>query len=339
MPGGHAQTIFGNLLAGRLAPHRAVLRHVEIGNGDRVALHDDRPDCWNPGGRAALLIHGLAGSHQSPYMVRIAEKLVSRGVRAFRMDLRNCGSGQGLSRAPYHAGRSEDALAAVREVIALCPGSPVGLAGFSLGGNITLKLLGEACDEVPTSVDRAVAVCPALDLARCVEGLRRPGFGIYDRHFVKTLLRQLDASRKLLPDIPAAQFQRLPRRIEEFDEKYTAPVCGFGTAANYYALCSAGQFAARIRVPTLILASRDDPLIPVAIFENLAISPTTTLHIAPSGGHMGFFGRLGVDPDRRWMDWRVVDWISPAHSACDQARGTHSAGAPRSSHSSRAAHA
>jgi predicted alpha/beta-fold hydrolase len=307
--GGHAQTIVGNYLAGRLAPYRAAARNLELGGGDRAVLHDDRPDGWRDGDRVALLIHGLAGCHQSPYMNRIAAKLALAGVRAFRMDLRNCGSGQGLSRLPYHAGRSEDALAAVRAIAQWCPNSPVGIAGFSLGGNIVLKMLGEAAGDVPECVDRAVTVCPALDLARCVDGLRRPGFGLYDRHFVRLLARQLEASRLLLPSIPAANFSRLPRRIEEFDESYTAPVCGFGTAARYYAACSAARFVSSIRVQTLILASRDDPLIPVEIFERLVPSPATTVYITPSGGHLGYVARRGADPDSRWMDWRVVDWI------------------------------
>ncbi|HVW00402.1 MAG TPA: hypothetical protein VHB77_08680, partial [Planctomycetaceae bacterium] len=100
-----------------------------------------------------------------------------------------------------------------------------------------------------------------------------------------------------------------PRGLFEFDDRFTAPVSGFRDAADYYAQSSAAQFLAKLSVPTLILASRDDPLIPCHTFLQTERPACVQLHLADAGGHLGFVGRAGTDPDRRWMDWRILDWV------------------------------
>jgi hypothetical protein len=245
----------------------------------------------------------------------VAAKLNAAGMRTFRMDLRGCGAGTGLARLPYHAGRSDDALAALREIERLCPTASLALVGFSLGGNIALKLLGEDPDLVPSRLENAVAINPPLDLAACVKGLDRPATRIYDRYFVRALCRRLDETRRQFGAAAPVGFTRRPQRLFEFDDWYTAPVSGFGTAENYYARCSGAQFVPRIRARTLILTSRDDPLVPVRPFEELAPSQAVTLHISESGGHLGYIGRGGNDPDRRWMEWRIVDWLTSQTAA------------------------
>lgn len=333
--GGHAQTLAGVILRGEAFHEQAVRHEVALGDGDRVVLHDDRPAGWRTGGKVVLLIHGLAGCHDSPYMQRIARKLNARDVRTFRMDLRGCGAGLALARNSYHSGRSEDAAAALRAIEQLCPGSPVTLVGFSLGGNITLKLMGEAPHAVPANLERAMAVCPPVDLLGCVHALRRGVNRIYDRYFARLLLEQVAARQAVVPDTvlppgwpdlngsarrpeghahsPAnsgskSARYRFPRGIFEFDERFTAPIAGFGTAENYYRLCSSAQFIPAIRVPTLILAAANDPLVPASAFDRLTIPSSVTLQLTRDGGHLGFLGRSNGDPDRRWMDWRVVDW-------------------------------
>jgi len=322
--GGHLQTLAAVFLPRPQIVETAVQRLVTLDDGDQLVLHDDCPPEWKPGDRAALLIHGLAGNHTSPYMRRISDKLQARGVRTFRMDLRGAGAGIALARYPYHSGRSPDAAAALQTISALCPGSPLSLVGFSLGGNITLKLLGEDPQAVPGELDRAVAVCPPVDLRACVESLRRGVNRLYDRYFARMLRGQVLARQRALPEtiVPAgwprraigsdrpsgALRVRYPRGVAEFDESFTAPVCGFETADNYYRLCSSAQFVPEIAVPTLILAAADDPLVPGESFERLGLPENVTLQITRHGGHLGYLGRHGADPDRRWMDWRVVDW-------------------------------
>ncbi|MEX0716626.1 MAG: alpha/beta fold hydrolase [Planctomycetaceae bacterium] len=308
--GPHRQTIAGSLLPGVRFPYSATRHRVELEDGDVLILHDDRPPEWRAGDPAAILLHGLAGCHLSPYMVRVAGKLAARGVRAFRLDFRGCGAGRGLARRPYHAGRSEDVLAAVRKIETLCPGSPIDLAGFSLGGNVALKLLGEAPERVPASLRRAVAVSPPIAPAAAVERMMRSLWRTYDRHFTKLLGRRfLEMRSDGGADGPESLAGALPRSVRELDERLTAPLSGFRDAADYYEQVGAVRFLADIEVPTLIITSRDDPLIPVSHFEETAAGPAVRLHITNAGGHLGFIGGRGMDPDGRWMEWRVVEWF------------------------------
>lgn len=306
----HAQTLAGTYLPDRRFPYRAVNHRVPLSDGDAVVLHEDLPAEWTAGGRVALLLHGLAGCHSSPYMQRVAGKLHLAGVRTFRMDLRGCGLGAGLAALPYHAGRSDDAIAALMFIERLCPNAPVTLVGFSLSGNIVLKLLGEVPQAVPANVVKAAAICPAIDLGRCVRSLLGPFQRMYDRYFVRVLCQQIRANCRLRPDLAPLQAGRRLRTMFDFDDAYTAPVCGFGTADNYYSTSSATPHIDRIRVPTLILAAQDDPLVPIGCFSNLRPPPHVLLHITLHGGHLGYIGKRGVDRDSRWMDWRIVDWVT-----------------------------
>ena len=306
--GGHLQTIFGAWMAGAVHSREiSIRRHVELDDGDRLVLLDDFPaGGWRHGGDVAVLVHGLGGSAESPQVRRIAAKLRDQGIRTFRLNLRGCGAGKGLSKKIYHAGRSEDLHAAMELIRDLCPGSPVFLGGFSLGGNIVLKWLGEHPEMTRSLVDRAIAVNPPVNLHACTMAIQKQAFGFYDRYFARMLYRQLSTSF----DITESESETEPRRILCFDEAITAPRAGFKNAAHYYDVCSSAQFISRIVTPTMILSAADDPLIPVRILEDLDLSKKVKLHIAESGGHLGYIGCTGHDPDRWWIDWRVVDWLT-----------------------------
>jgi hypothetical protein len=281
---------------------------VTLADGDRIVLHDDCPAGWQAGDRVALLIHGLSGCHQSSYMIRIAGGLERAGVRAFRMDLRGCGAGVGLARQPYHSGRSEDAAAALAKIAELCPDSPAALVGFSLGGNITLKLLGELGEGRCGHLDRAVAVCPPFDLLPAVRQLHRYQNRLYELYFVRRLVRQVYERQRAMPDLPPVEIRRTPQSLFEFDDVFTAPVCGFGRAVDYYRLASAIRVCEGIRLPALVIAAEDDPLVPVAPLERLRGCPSVELAITRHGGHLGFVGwREG---SHRWLDGRIVDWVT-----------------------------
>jgi uncharacterized protein len=316
--GAHAQTLVGAYLPTRHRRYQATRRTVALADGDHLVLHDDCPPRWRPGDRSALLIHGLGGCHESGYMRRIAHKLNDRGVRAFRMDLRGCGAGAALARLPYHSGRSEDAAAALGAIAEWLPESPTTLVGFSLGANITLKLLGELEGSACGNLDRAMAVCPPIDLAACSKRISQSVNRFYDRYFLRHLLTQLRTRCQLVPDAPAGAFSRRPRSLWEFDNQFTAVVCGFGTADAYYRAASSGPLIERIKTPTLVLASRDDPLVPFEALAQAKAPPDVTVVLTQSGGHLGFIGRGGVDADPRWMDWRVVDWASQPAPAVER---------------------
>jgi uncharacterized protein len=306
----HAQTLAGTYLPGRRYRYRAVRHRVVLPDADVVVLHDDSPVEWPTGGRVALLLHGLAGCHSSAYMERVAGKLNGAGVRTLRMDLRGCGAGEGLAARPYHAGRSDDAIAALEFVQTLCPHAPVTLVGFSLSGNIVLKLLGEAPDAVPSNVVKAAAICPAIDLGHCVRSLIGPFQRSYDRYFVRVLCAQIRTNSRLRTDLPPLVATRPIASIFDFDDLYTGPVCGFGSAENYYTASSAKRHIERIRVPTLVLAAADDPLVPITCFDGIRVPPNVMLHVTKHGGHLGYVAKRGIDRDRRWMDWRIVDWVT-----------------------------
>lgn len=306
--GGHAQTLAGVYLPGRRFVYRAQQHVVTLNDGDRIVLHDDCPSGWTEGDRAALLIHGLAGCHHSAYMSRIAGKLEQKCVRTFRMDLRGCGAGKGLARQPYHSGRSEDAAAALESIAQLCPKSPTALIGFSLGGNIALKLLGELGEQSCGNLDRTVAVCPPFDLLPAVRHLHRYPGRLYERYFVRRLMMQVHERARAFPELPPVMLRRPPRSMYEFDDVFTGPVCGFGNAAEYYRLASAARICESIRLPALVIGAADDPLVPSAPLERLRNCPSVELQITRHGGHLGFVGwREG---DGRWLDARIADWVT-----------------------------
>jgi predicted alpha/beta-fold hydrolase len=189
-------------------------------------------------------------------------------------------------------------------------GSPVAIVGFSLSGNIVLKLVGESPATLPINLERAMAVCPALDLGLCAHSLLGRWQKFYERYFVSALCRQIQVNRRLRPDVPPLDAGRRLKTLIEFDDLYTGPVCGFGTAENYYATNSARRHVANIRLPTLIIMAEDDPLIPIASFDSLDPPDSVLLHRTKHGGHLGYVGKSGIDADSRWMDWRIVDCVT-----------------------------
>jgi predicted alpha/beta-fold hydrolase len=312
LPGGHAQT-FATLLPSSVGPPSGTaVRLIDLPDGDAIALHDDRPAAWCDGDPVALLVHGLTGDHTSGYMQRIATRLVGCGTRCFRMDFRGSGAAIGRSHYPANAGRSEDARAALAAIRETCPGSSIAAAGFSLGGNLLLKLLGEDADEV--AVECAVAVNAPVDLEMSIDALGRGANRAYDWYFARRLMRHVAASRELMPGLAWPRPDREPASVREFDEMFTAPLSGYRDATDYYTRCSAKPLLCRIAVPTLILAASDDPLVPPESFDGADLGAHVSLRIVSAGGHLGFLARTrGRDPDRRWMDARVVEWLT-AHS-------------------------
>lgn len=313
--GGHAQTILGCYLPGLKWEGRCKQHHVALPDGDRLVLHDERPEegarhSWREGDRVAILVHGLGGSHRSTYMQRTAAKLVAKGVRVFRMDLRGCGAGVELAKLPVHAGRSEDVGATLAHVLATCPDSPAFLVGFSMGANLVLKLLGELGRQRPANLAGAMAVAPPIDLPTCSRNMETGLNKLYNRSFLRGLvraatIRSLRVPRELVPSLHPS-----PRSLKEFDQCFTAPLAGYASADEYYERASSAPLLKEIDVPTIVVAAADDPIVPVTPFESATYSSSTQLVVIPSGGHLGFVGKMGADPDRRWLDWRIVDWIT-----------------------------
>jgi predicted alpha/beta-fold hydrolase len=307
--GGHTQTVVASFLPGtKPYAYSAAQHRITLDDGDQIVLHDDIPATWQSGDRVALLVHGLGGSHRSGYMVRGAAKLVSQGVRVFRMDLRGWGAGFGLNRLPLHAGRSEDARQAFDYIADICPDAPINVVGFSMGANMVLKMAGEFGDSPPSLLAGVMGVSPPICLQSCMTGMRQSFWNrFYDRNFVRWLQRYHVSRKPLFPEeqVPAD----FPPGLLEYDALITAPQSGFVDAADYYNRASAGPMLSRIGVPALVVAAADDPIIPIANFQQASYSATTQVEITSGGGHLGFIGTSSRDPDRRWIDWRVVDWV------------------------------
>lgn len=311
---GHVQTLAGMYVYGPRAdrpnstPCTSTTGEIVLDDGDRLVYHDDLPAGWMPGDRVALLLHGLSGSHASPDMSRIARLLNQKNVRTMRLDWRGCGAGAALARYPYHSGRSNDLLATLAEITIRCSCSPITVIGISLGGNVALKLLGEPRDsaECLSAVDRAIVVCPPIDLSATVKSLRKGLTQLYDRYFCKACIRDVRQRQQVRPDavIPDGWSARPPRTLYEFDETFTAPVSGFASAADYYTQSSSNQFLAAIQIPTLVIVAQDDPIVPFQQFRAADYSSTTKLLAPRHGGHVGFCTARGLG----WLDRQIVDW-------------------------------
>jgi hypothetical protein len=304
----HVQTVLGNLFPGPALPGSASIHHVGLPDGDRLLIYDTAPARWRLGQPIAVLVHGLGGCHRSPVVLRMARLLLREGVRVVRLDLRSCGRGIALARRPYNAGSSADVRAVLEIVARWSPDSPLWLMGFSLGGNIVLKLAGEAVANSLPNLARVVAVAPPIDLERCSDLLQRPQNRFYERHFLRELLALVRRRQRFFPDLPRVRFPQ-PLTLQTYDDVYTAPLSGYAGVADYYRRASSGPLIPDIRVPTLILTARDDPFIAVEPFEELSPPGHIEVRIVDRGGHLGFLGWDGSG-GIRWAERRVLEWTT-----------------------------
>ncbi len=288
--------------------------HVQLPDDDIVVLHENRRPSLTETDRSVLLVHGLAGAHDSGYMVRLADKLLASGCRVWRMDMRGCGAGTQLARGVFHADRHGDLIEAVKFISQQMPESPITIVGFSLGANLLLKMLGTSADALPAPVDSAMAVSPPIDLACCCENLTRGLARMYDAFFARQLWKEFCQRRSTIRDSSRVVASSRPRTLLRFDEQVTAPLAGFETVADYYRAASSQDDLHRIRIPTVILTAGDDPIVPVAMYDGATFSPSIQLFVTDGGGHLGYLGCTGMkdrddEYDSRWMDWRLVQWI------------------------------
>lgn len=261
--------------------------------GARVLILRQRPDTA-PRGRLVLL-HGLEGSSDAAYMISMAARALEAGFAVDRFNFRSCGESGGLSETMYHAGLTVD----VRSYIASL-GEPVFVAGYSLGGNVALKLAGELGTEAAPMLAGVCAVSTPLDLASCVERLGAPGNRLYQERFVRRMKQRL--RERNIQGIDGLS------TIFEIDDQFTSRAFGFRDARHYYDTQSAARFLDRIAVPTLLVQAKDDPLVPFRLFESPAVRANPAIElIAPDhGGHLGFFSRR---KPRIWSDTVLLDWI------------------------------
>lgn len=260
-----------------------------------------------------VLVHGLEGCSESHYMLGIAAKAWRAGLNVIRLNQRNCGGTEHLSSTLYHSGLSGDLASVIAELWRRDGLACIWVVGYSMGGNLALKMAGEATTSVPV-LRGIVAVCPNLDPAACVEALERPANWFYQQYFLRRLKGRLRRKARLFPDKYDPSSLPGIRTLREFDEAYTAPDGGFASAEDYYDRAAARHVLADIHVPTLILTAQDDPFIPYPMFQHPAIhaNPWIRLCAPAHGGHCGFLQRPRADEDAYWAENRLVEWIGTA---------------------------
>jgi uncharacterized protein len=309
--GGHRQTLAAFFLARRLHLPAGEPRIIEVEPGVKILCHCH----WQPDRSRALtviVVHGLEGSSESSYAVGIAAKGLASGMNVIRMNQRNCGGTDSFSPTLYHSGRSSDVEGVARALIQQDKLQAIALAGFSMGGNLVLKLAGEWGDAAPKEFRAVAAVCPSLDLAASADSLHLPGNRLYEIYFLWALRRRLRAKARLFPDRFDISRMKGVTTLRDFDDKVTAYYCGFTGAQDYYERSSASKVIDRVAVPTLILHAANDPFIRITpqTRATLAANPNITFHESDDGGHCSFLAEPN-GYDGRWAERQVVEFLRP----------------------------
>jgi uncharacterized protein len=295
----HLQTLATRFLrrGNNLPPPERRVFEVEPGVSVACLCH------WQPDRQSALtvlIVHGLEGSCDAPYVIGTAAKAWAAGMNAVRMNIRSCGGTEDLSRSMYNCGLSRDVAALTRALIQEDSLRRVALVGFSMGGNQVLKLAGEwgsahgfhdGLLECPPEVKAVAAISPAIDLALSAAAMHLTENRLYELHFLLSLRARL---RKLVTSNPG-KFKAPKwwwKSIEEFDDTITAPNFGFSSAQDYYAQSSASRLVERIALPALVIHAADDPFIRLlpATRAKLAANPHIYFIETAHGGHCGFIG-------------------------------------------------
>lgn len=292
----HLQTIWQTLFrrSGRLEGMASETWETRDGDVIDVDLLAEKPG--RPG---VIVLHGLEGSSRARYVQGVVHAANARGWNAAAVNFRSCGPSVHRVPRTYHSGFTSD-LAEVVTRLGAHWKSPIGLVGFSLGGNVTLKFLGERSVDSPVAA--AVAVSVPFDLRACAASLDGPGAWrrIYRTRFLRTLKRKALADARRFPDGPYDVVKiRAARTIRDFDHVGTARLFGFESAEDYYARSSSAGFLAAIRTPALLLSAMDDPFIPLESIPRatIAANPALTLRLVPHGGHVGFVGGSWMRPE------------------------------------------
>ena len=306
----HVQTLWGKLVRRRAA---VATRRELWDTPDDDVLEIRRLDA--PAGRPRLIIlHGLEGTIRSHYLGGILAEALRRGWGADLLLFRSCGDEPNRTRRFYHSGETTDLAFVVDRVLREHPTSPVALAGFSLGGNVLLKWLGECGADLPPRIRAATAVSVPFDLSRSASYIDRGFARVYQAHFLRSLRRKVLAKLRQFPDLVDPARLSLARSIRDYDDVITAPIHGFEGAEDYYTRSSAIRWLAGIRVPTLLLSAVDDPFLPADVLEQVRaiarVTPALQIQFPARGGHVGFVA--GPVPWRPfyWGEWRVLEFLS-----------------------------
>jgi predicted alpha/beta-fold hydrolase len=308
---GHLQTIVGNFFPRPQfrIPFSAEMVEVDPADGSLVLCHCHwQPEPVRAARLTVVLVHGLEGSSKSRYILGIAARAWDAGCNVVRMNMRNCGDTDALTPTLYHSGLSGDVGEVVRHFTALHGLRWVALVGYSMGGNLVLKLAGEWGNRPPLLA--VAAVCPAIDLAAGSDALHEPRNRAYERHFLRGLMRRYRRKAYFYPEVFDYRGVGPVHSLRQFDDKIVARYCGFRDADDYYYRAAGARVVQGIAVPTLILRALDDPFIRLtpethaALLANSHVNLVETAH----GGHCAYLSR---DPGNEihWAEATVVRYL------------------------------
>lgn len=317
--GPHAQTLLARALRSPRGPEFTRER-VETPDGDFLDL-DWAPDP-GPDAPVVLVLHGLEGSSRRRYVRSVCRALLRHGIRPVAMNFRGCSGEPNRSLRFYHSGETADPAWTVDLVRRRWPGRRVGVMGFSLGGNVALKMLGERPDGGVGWVDAAVAMSVPYDLSAGCTLLEQSRMGrFYTLYFLRSLRRKVESKRERLAAVLDMAHVDAADTIRDFDEHVTAPLNGFDGAEAYYRSCSSAAFLDGIRVPTLLLHARDDPFLPADAIPEDAVrrNPSLVWALEPAGGHVGFVEGSPLTP-RFWADEATAAFLASELGGDDAGR-------------------
>jgi uncharacterized protein len=308
--GGHVQTLASFFLRRRITLPPSERRLIEVEPGIPVLCHCH----WQKDKHALTLIvvHGLEGSSESQYMMGIARTGFDAGMNVVRMNQRNCGGMDHCAPTLYNSSRSADVAAVARHLVERDEISGYVLSGFSMGGNLVLKLAGEWGIDAPPQFRGVATVCPAIDLAAGADALHELSNRVYEYYFLAQLFRRFQRKAKLFPATFDVARLNGVKTLRQFDDRVTAYYCGFSGADDYYARAAAANVIDRIAKPTLIIHAANDPFIRILseTRKKILSNRNITFIEVKDGGHCAFIGKRDGDAnyDGRWAEREVVEF-------------------------------
>ena len=306
------QTIAAFLMPRQIDLPAGEERLVEVAPGIKVR-------CWcrwqadRTSALTLIVVHGLEGSTESQYMTGVARNGLAAGMNVILMNQRNCGGMDYCAPTLYNSSLSADVAAVARHFVEQDGISSFALIGFSMGGNLVMKLAGEWGTEAPREFKAVAAVCPAMNLAAGADALHEPANRVYEYYFLMQLFRRFRTKVKHFPkDFDLARLRGVST-LRQFDDRVTAFYCGFTGADDYYARASASNVVDRVAVPTLIIHAANDPFVRILpeTKRRIAANPHITYIETTDGGHCAFIGERNGEPndDGRWAEREVVEFV------------------------------
>lgn len=290
-------------------------RYFDVEPDTRVLAHCHwQPRRWER--PAIVLLHGLNASSDAHYMKGIAAKAFARGFSVVRLNQRNCGGTEHLAAGLFHSGLTADAKHVIQELIDVDAVPAISVAGYSLGGNLALKLAAEYSDAAPPAVRAVAAVSPIIEIGECVRTLERRENFLYQWNFVRDLKRRMRRKDRFRPGLFDLTRLNVIRSVREFDDAYTAPHFGFKDADDYYHRASAMRIIDRIRIPTLVIAAEDDPFVPSRPFHDPKVTRNSCIdvRVCDHGGHCGFVGPRSGEDDGYWAENQIIDFFEATNA-------------------------